>query len=379
MGIIKTLYGEPSYTIGNDDVETYITVKGGHVTANFNLKGKKINPFFIAPWWNEKKYEKQDEIINVLRGDFFCFPFGGNDEPYKGKSYPVHGKTSNDCWDFKGLKGGEIEKEIILAMDLDEAGSNVEKHIAINKGEAVIYSKHVIKGFNGKIPIGHHPTIKLPDRENAGFVDISEPITGFTTPIPAEDPKSGGYSRLKQSTEIKDRSKVLCTDGETFDLTRYPTPKGYEDIVIFISNERDDFAYSSISLPIEGYLYFQLKDPRVLSETLFWMSNGGRHYPPWNGRVASVLGLEEITGFYHYGIKKSVDDNILQKKGFKTYLDINSNESFEVKFIMGLVPIERDFKGVQDIVRKDSSTITIIGKGKEKIDVPCKVDFLLKG
>jgi hypothetical protein len=45
---------------------------------------------------------------------------------------------------------------------------------------------------------------------------------------------------------------------------------------------------------------------------------------------------------------------------------------------MGLVPINTNFTGVSDVVKKDSSTVTIMGRGGDKIDVPCRVDFLFK-
>lgn len=376
MGIIKTNYGEPSYTISNDQVSVFVTVRAGHLTASFN-KGadKTVDPFFIPPWWQEAKDQDMDEIINVLRGDFFCFPFGANEDSYEDKKYPVHGQTANANWDFVSFTENGRVKELTLTMELDYKEGTVEKIIGLHENEPVIYSTHRIDGFSGKIPIGHHPTLQLPEREGAGIIDISEPLAGFTTPEPIEDPKNKGYSQLQPNYEITDRSKVLCMNGQSVDLTRYPGPKGFDDIVLFINDSQKEFSYTTLSLPDEGYLYFNLKDPKVLSSTLFWMPNGGRHYAPWNGRVTSAIGMEEITGFYHYGIKPGVENNFLREKGYKTYVEINA-KPFEVKLIMGVVPIEQNFIGVEDIVEKDPATITIIGRGGEKIDVSCQVDFL---
>ncbi len=53
-----------------------------------------------------------------------------------------------------------------------------------------------------------------------------------------------------------------------------------------------------------------------------------------------------------------------------------SNSCFDVKLIMGAVPVSKNYKGVKDIIRKDNSTITVLGRGGEHTDVPCKVDFL---
>jgi len=146
---------------------------------------------------------------------------------------------------------------------------------------------------------------------------------------------------------------------------------------MFISDPQLDFTYTAASVPDEGYLYFQLKNPKVLAQTVFWMSNGGRHYAPWNGRVTSVLGMEEVTSFFHYGIQKSVEKNLFKERGWKTTIDFDGKTVVHIKLIMGLVPIKKGFKGVRDIVRKDESVLTINGRGGKKIHVPCRVDFLL--
>jgi hypothetical protein len=106
------------------------------------------------------------------------------------------------------------------------------------------------------------------------------------------------------------------------------------------------------------------------------MSNGGRHYEPWNGRVISVLAIEEITAFFYHGRAKSVANNKLSEKGFKTFADIKKDNPFDVKVIVGVVPIKSSFKGVESIERKDSAAITIVGRNNERIDVSCQVDFL---
>ena len=71
-----------------------------------------------------------------------------------------------------------------------------------------------------------------------------------------------------------------------------------------------------------------------------------------------------------------MENNPLQEKGFKTYIDVEGKNSLDVNLIMGLVPVDRDFKGVKSIARKDSGSITISGRGGKSIDVPCETDFL---
>jgi hypothetical protein len=356
-------------------VSVFITVQGGHMTASFRHGEKSYDPFYTAPWWNEAKNYDTDPAVKILRGDFFCFPFGGNAEPYDGINHPIHGVTCNENWELAGFSENGGKKEILLKTELLNNGGSVEKSIRINEKEPVIYSTNRVKGFKGKTSLGHHPTMRFPEKEGDGLIDISTPVAGFTTPQLTEDPKIGGYSHVKQDFEIKDRTKVPLIEGGFVDLTRFPGPKGFDDIHIFMNDKSEEFSYTALSVPEEGYCYFQLKDPGVLGSTMFWMSNCGRHFVPWNGRTV-CLGMEEITGYFHYGIKPSVEKNPLQEKGFATFIDVDGKHSLDVNFIMGLVPVDRDFKGVKSIVRKDSGHITISGRGGESIDIRCSADFL---
>jgi len=374
MNTITDNNGQPSYLLANDRVKVHVTVQGGHLTATFN---ENVSPFFTAPWWNEADIPDADQIIKVLRGDFFCLPFGANMEPYAGRTHPIHGKTANDCWDYVGLDYSDGVKALRLKMDLDADGGVVEKIIRVRDGQPLIYSEHIVTGLEGKSPVGHHATLQCPDEPGAAIIDMTEPACGFTPPAPIEDSAMGGYSFLQTGQEISDRTKVPCFGGGFADLTRYPTQKGYEDVVLFVSDVSKEFVFTAASFPGRGYLYFQLKDPRVLPQTLFWMSNGGRHYAPWNGRISGVLGMEEIAGFFHYGIKQSVEPNFLQERGFKPFAEFRKDQPSAIRVIMGLVPIPGDFTGVRDITPGGDNEITILGKGEESISVPCNLDFLI--
>ena len=375
MGIVKVVSGQPSYTVESTKVKAAVTVQGGHLTARFDTGKGEIDPFFTAPWWSEGVDEEQPGVLQVLRGDFFCFPFGGGEDRKRGITYPPHGQTACEPWDLQTLEQDEAGASLELAMDLD-AGGRVTKCISLKYHEPVIYIEHSIEGFTGSMPLGYHPTLKLPDRPGAGIIDMSPPIAGFTAPETFENPEAGGYSRLALGAEITDRTKVPTIDGDTVDISRYPTPSGFEDLALFVSDPERDFSFTAASLPDEGYLYFHIKNPRVLAQTLFWMSNGGRHYAPWNGRVRSVLGMEEITSFFHYGIEKSAGDNFISERGYPTSVQLDGGKS-SYRIIMGLVPIGKKFRGVADIRKKDGQTVTIMGAEGELIDVPCRVDFLV--
>jgi hypothetical protein len=134
--------------------------------------------------------------------------------------------------------------------------------------------------------------------------------------------------------------------------------------------------FTSVAVPEKQFLYFQLKNPRVAAFTMLWMPNGGNHAPPWNGRVASAIGVEEIMGFFFYGIVPSIEKNLIQERGYKTFADFDAKRPTSVKLISGLVPIDKSFKGVKDIAVKNEREVTILGRGGEKMDVACRTGFL---
>jgi len=364
-----TIDGQPSRVLESTGVRVVVTELAGHLTARFAAGGRTIDPFFTAPWWNEPLPAQAPPLIRVLRGDFFCLPFGNE---------RAHGRTANDPWTYEGTRADGRAREMSFSMDLGPGEGTVRKRIRVVDGEPIVYQEHLVAGLPGPRPLGHHPTLKLPDREGAGIVDMSPPRAGFTPPLPVEDPASGGYSALLPGCEIVDRTRVPAVSGATVDLTRYPTPRGSEDLACFVSDPERDFVFSAVSVPSEGWLYFQLKDPRVLAETLLWMSNGGRPYPPWNGRVVSVLGVEEVTSFFHYGSTASLGPNFFRDRGYPCAVAPGQGGRLRVGLVMGLVPIGGGFRGVEDIVRKSDAGITIVGRGGERIDVPCRVGWLAR-
>ena len=87
------------------------------------------------------------------------------------------------------------------------------------------------------------------------------------------------------------------------------------------------FAWNAVTFPRERYVYFALRDPRMLRHTILWISNGGRHYAPWNGRHVNVMGLEEITGNFHMGLAESAQRNPLNERGVAVVVITNQSDT----------------------------------------------------
>jgi hypothetical protein len=138
-------------------------------------------------------------------------------------------------------------------------------------------------------------------------------------------------------------------NGEKADLSRYPARRGFEDLVMLVSDDAIAFAWTAVAFPQQRFVWFALKDPRVLRETVLWISNRGRHYPPWNGRHVNVMGLEEVTSYFHFGLAESASPNPISARGFPTCLRLDARKPLAVNYIMGVTAIPAGFDRVVSI------------------------------
>ncbi len=99
---LRVVHGQPSWRIASNQVEAFVTQIGGHVApVTFDRRHRRIQPYSIAPWAEERAAARLEPIIKVLRGDFFCMPFGGNATVFAGEKHPVHGETANAALAFQ--------------------------------------------------------------------------------------------------------------------------------------------------------------------------------------------------------------------------------------------------------------------------------------
>ena len=161
-------------------------------------------------------------------------------------------------------------------------------------------------------------------------------------------------------------------DGSTTSLAQYPAREGFEDLVLFSAAEQD-LAWTAVTL--DGYAWISLKNPKQFPSTLFWISNGGRHYQPWNGRHKNRIGIEDVCSYFHEGLDSSRSNKL--PHGIATTADFSKDQPTELCHIQMVHPLPGGFCAVEHI-RYDSAKkgIWLSDAQGQEIFAPVDCSFL---
>lgn len=337
------------YRISSDAVALGVTEHGGQLDeVRFQLAHGTFMPMHTSPWLDEPHADDVPPMLRILRGDFFCAPFGDSDvlddEPR------AHGATANDHWAVAAHTDESVELELARPV----MGADVRKRIHVRPGHAVVYQEHELVGGDGRIPIGHHAMLRADEPLRLGF---SPKCWCGTPPTPVESDPARGHSELAYPQEFTSLSAVRRANGETVDLSTYPALDRHEDICMLVSDAAERFAWSAVTARDAGWVWFALKSPGVLPGTVLWMSNGGRAYPPFNGRHTGVLGIEEVAAFFHLGHRASTTPNFVSERGVQTSVTLRPDCTLCVRYLFGLAAAPRGFGRVKSIEPADGGIV----------------------
>jgi hypothetical protein len=374
--------GQESFLLKTRDVELALTRTGGMLgpVTFFPDEAHPVRPYAVAPWAEESIPADVPPMLRALRGDWFCSAFGENAALHAGQHLPPHGETANRNW--HAVHRGETSDGcwLRLGVDLPLQGGSCLATTALLANHSIIYQRHDLDGLTGPVDPGHHATLAFPDVEGAGRLSFSSIVHARTYFEPTARPEGRGYSWLRPNAEITDLSAVQCIDGSTTDLSRYPARRGFEDVAILCADPKQEFAWSAVTFPEQGFVWFALRDPKQLASTLLWFSNGGRHFPPWNGRNINVLGVEDITAFFHVGLAASCRENLLNRRGVRTCLMPDALGHLSIFYIQGVARIPANFDRVANIDGQwHNGRIVLHADAGPTVTVRCHLNFLRTG
>lgn len=362
------VHGEPSFHLATPELDLEITARGGHLApVVFHLPGRDVSPYALAPWTPDE-FPEIPPLLSVLRGDFLCFPFGGQ------TNGPPHGETANCLW----TRLESDSRSLRLRMETTDTAATVVKNVATCEGHHAIYFEHQISGADEDFSYGNHPILDFSGlAEGTGRLTTSAFHWASVFPGPFSNPADGESQALAEGAVFTDLREVKLAAGGTSDLTRYPSRAGNDDLVMVAhlpaSNEQP-FAWSAAVL--DGYVWFSLKNPADFPATNLWFSNGGRTAPPWNGRHVGRIGVEDVCSHFSDGVDKS-RLKLLEKQGVMTVRNFPKDQAVTLRNIHAVAIVPEEFGAVRSIVPAGKNAVAITGESGVKIVVPLDWRFVV--
>lgn len=381
---VRTIHAQPSFVVSTKQVEVAITEVGGHMApvTFFRDTDGPVRPYYVSPWQDEKPSAMPAPVLVPLRGDFFCMPFGGNADEVDGETHPPHGEIAGAKWKHVGTTTAGDVTTLTMAIEMRVRRGRLTKEVALVTDHNAIYTRHTIDGFTGRVPLGHHATLAMPDKEGAVRLAASPFRFGMTYPGTFSDPKQREYQSLLPGAKWTALSKVpVAWKGQPdADLSKLPARQGHADLVQLVNETWEKTAgpaWMTATFAEAGFLWYSLKDPAVLNSTVFWIENHGRHGHPWNGRN-NCLGLEDVTAYFADGLKASTRDNILTKEGVATAVELKARTPTAVNYIQGVVKIPAGFETVKT-VEFAPGRVTFVSTTGKRVTTPVRHEFLKSG
>jgi len=375
---VKIIDNQSSWIIGNDSVEMAVTELGGMMAPVTFCKNTKspVTPYYISPWQTEP--EKAGlPVLEPLRGDFFCMPFGGGS--IKNEEHTPHGETATSKWKLKAAEKGKGITSIELTLKTKVRPGIAAKKLSLVDGQNVVYAQHCLEGYSGKMCLGHHQTLALPEQEGSLRVSTSPIHFGMIADREHLCYAGKEYSSLAPGGVFKNLNKVptIWKEQPFADLSAFPAREGFVDIAAVYQKTGTKPAWTTAAVPSLGYLWFSLKDPKVLPQTVMWISNCGRHAHPWNGRNR-CLGLEDTCSMLAEGLANSVKKNVLTEQGIPTSVTFSPKKPTVISTIQGVVQIPKTFDRVKT-VKFGRNQLTFGSFSGKEVTAPVFWDFVETG
>lgn len=347
---METIHGEPSWRITNGETDVYVTKRGAHTApvTFFADDERPVRPHFVAPWNTDDDMGRDLDppVLAPLRGDFLCLPFG-EDNRYEGESHPVHGEAAGGAWEFVGEEQTGRRTAARLRFSPRQRAGTIAYEISLVKGHSAVYQRHLIEGFHGPTTLAHHVIL----RGDTPLCVDTPPLAFGVTNAPGPRYAAGGeYHSIERDRVFTTAERVpsVWAADPYVDVSRFPRREGFDDIVQLVPDYAEPaIGWVTATAPEEGWLWYALKDPKVLPSTVMWMENRGRHASPWNGRTVA-LGIEDACGYLATGLAGSVPDNPVSRRGVPTYHDAGA-EPTAVNYIQGVCRIPEGFDRVHTI------------------------------
>jgi hypothetical protein len=297
--------------------------------------GRQVSSLHVAPWFDDPGRTTQPPILQELRGEWPCVPFGSDTpralpdgwsatgETFDGAGVP-HGHSSNTEWVFTNVDA----QSITLTCDYPDTHPirRLTRTIAADpQAPALNFTLTVEARRPCRLPIGLHPTLRLPI---TGTARLYPPTfrEGRVFPLDVEP----GQGLLQPGAIFAELDAVPNRTGTTRSLADLPLPENTEELVQ-LCGVTGGFR---LNHP-EGWTVTLDWDTEHFPSLLLWISNRGRSYAPWNTRHVA-LGVEPVSAAFDLGPAVSTAPNPISAKGIATSRAFDPEQPFTTRYRIGV-------------------------------------------
>lgn len=295
--------------------------------------GRQVSPMHIAPWAEEPAAAALPGILQRLRGEWPCVPFGyAVDDPsappdwarLNGPAEPgeeVHGHSSNHPWTW--VESGEFGLELSLDYPAGSPVRRLRRSVVPDPAAPAVDIALTIEiAADCRLPLGLHPTFRLPADNQRARIEPGPFREGRTYPGTVEP----GASLFAIDEGFASLGAVPLRSGGSLDASRVPLPVDTEELL-----QLNGLDHVALANEAEGYRVKLSWNPEHFPSLLLWMSNRGRKAEPWNGRHVA-LGMEPICSPFGLGPASARADNPMARAGTPTARDFRAGEVFTTHY-----------------------------------------------
>jgi hypothetical protein len=180
-----------------------------------------------------------------------------------------------------------------------------------------------------RLPIGLHPTLRLPHNAVA---ELRPPAfrEGRVFPLPFEP-----SSLLVPDATFESLDSIPALAGGVQSLAQLPLAGSNEDLVQ-LCGVSGDFV---LRYPSEGFQLRLSWNNDHFPSVLLWVSNRGRSYAPWNSRHIA-LGIEPVCSAFDLGPTVCNADNPISTAGTATAMGFSSDSTFTTSYRIAVEQLE---------------------------------------